>query len=428
MKRRLAAGALMFAVPAALAADHALVLTIAQYANAPALPGVLHDRDNATRLAARLGFAAASVLRVNDAALDVAGLDRQLAELAVRVQPGDRVFVYWSGHGTSRTIEGGACEQGLLAHDGQPYDASRLAAHLGTITGKAAEVVVVIDACHAGGLAQGAALRSAALAATGLRPKFAAVAGNAADAADAADACAAPVNIGLPLQRRGAVNLELNHVLLAAARADEVAFDHAERGGLATSALVGCLDAAPSAISFAELATCAQAAIERSTPKLANLRPQHLVLAGNGALRVAAAGLAQNTPPQQQIERLLSAADKAWGLVLTTPQPVLRIGRDALALTLTSDRDGRFAIYYLGSDGRALTRLYPTRAGEANQLRAGVPFTIPRRWRSQGPAGNNRLVAVAVQEGGDELAVLANLSDTPPSSYAAATLDVAEAP
>ena len=134
------------------------------------------------------------------------------------------------------------------------------------------------------------------------------------------------------------------------------------------------------------------------------------------------------SPPQQQIERLLSAADNAWGLVLSTPLPVLRIGRDALALTLTSDRDGRFAIYYLGSDGRALTRLYPTRVGEANQLRAGVPFTIPRRWRSQGPAGNNRLVAVAVQEGGDELAVLANLSDTPPSSYAAATLDVAEAP
>ena len=380
MRRLLAAG-LLAAATLPAAADQALLLTIADYAGGvPSLPGVQRDRESARRIAQALGFAEGTITEARDGALDLEGLQRQFAALVERTQPGERVFVYFSGHGTSRSA-GDRCEQALLAQDGRALPASEVARQLGALGAKAGEVVMLVDACFSGGLA--ASLRGAGDA---LRPKFARSAGSA-------DRCEQPANFVPALTRslRGAVNLERNQVVLAAAREDELAFDHSQHGGLATAAVAECLGGAVVPSTMAELMACAQGGVERRLPADPRLRTQHVTLGGAGEMRIAAAvapALAS------RLQALLAQADPGWGVQLAASANTLRIGRDDLALTVTSARAGYLTLLSAGSDGRTLGLLYPGPRDALRQVAAGAPFLVPKRWRARGPAGTNRIVAV----------------------------------
>ncbi len=382
MRRLLAAG-LLAAATLPAAADQALLLTIADYAGGvPSLPGVQRDRESARRIAQALGFAEGTITEARDGALDLEGLQRQFAALVERTQPGERVFVYFSGHGTSRS-DGDRCEQALLAQDGRALPASAVARQLGALGAKAGEVVMLVDACFSGGLAAAASLRGAGET---LRPKFARSEGSA-------DRCEQPANFVPALTRslRGAVNLERNQVVLAAAREDELAFDHSQHGGLATAAVAECLGGAVVPATMAELVACAQSGVERRLPADPRLRTQHVTLGGAGEMRIAAAvapALAS------RLQALLAQADPGWGVQLAASAATLRIGRDDLALTVTSMRAGYLTLLSAGSDGRTLGLLYPGPRDTLRQVAAGAPFLVPKRWRARGPAGTNRIVAV----------------------------------
>lgn len=384
MKRRLLAAGLLAAAVLPAAADQALLLTIADYVGGvPSLPGVQRDRESARRIAQALGFAEGTITEARDGALDLEGLQRQFAALVERTQPGERVFVYFSGHGTSRSA-GDRCEQALLAQDGRALPASAVARQLGALGAKAGEVVMLVDACFSGGLAAAASLRGAGDA---LRPKFARSEGSA-------DHCEQPANFVPALTRslRGAVNLERNQVVLAAAREDELAFDHSQHGGLATAAMAECLGGAVVPSTMAELVACAQGGVERRLPADPRLRTQHVTLGGAGEMRIAAAA---GTPAAaSRLQALLAQADPGWGVQLAASAATLRIGRDDLALTVTSTRAGYLTLLSAGSDGRTLGLLYPGQRDTLRQVAAGAPFLVPKRWRARGPAGTNRIVAV----------------------------------
>jgi Caspase domain/Domain of unknown function (DUF4384) len=408
-----------------LAADRGLSMTISQYRNAPALPGVVLDRASARAMYQRLGFKG-PLRELADAELDLAGMRSALDRLVNDTQPGDRVFLYFSGHGTSSAAaapssNGARCEQALLAQDAQPLSGSEIARSLQALNLKAGQVVMVVDACHAGGVAQGAALRGGVPGlAAGYSPKFAAPAG-----ASAADACAQPSNLfasAAPPKRRGAVNLERNFVYLAAAREDEVAFDDAGRGGVATQALLRCL-AQPAftnnpLAAYDDLRDCAQQDVARSLPDDPRFGVQHLVMVGNEALAVhplvdvlidPSADVAGAEAPAAALQRAASGADARWRVSAVPTSTSLQIGRDALALSVTSERDGYLYVVHAGSDGRSLDLIYPQRAGDPNALRAGARFDVPRQWRSRGPSGTDRLmvlVAETPQRAGDLLTKL----------------------
>ena len=418
-----AAAVLAIGCAPTLAADRALLMTISNYQSAPDLPGVRHDRANALRIANKLGWSAESAASPQDAELDAAGLRRSFSRLIDEVTAGDRVFIYYSGHGTSHNVDG-RCEQGLLAHDGQTVMASEISRYLAALGSKAQQVVVLLDACFSGGIAGVEGLRGPAA----YTAKFARPAGVPADS-KAFDRCAQPVNfssIAAP-NDRSAVNLERNRVLIAASRDDEVAFDNAETGGLATTALARCLDtetALPA--SFAALAACAQAGVNRSLPPDPRVRAQTLVLAGNGDLRIEAAPAARPTvgDATRRIETTLAAADPAWRVDLTASMRTLRIGRDTLGLSVVSSRDSHLSLFYLGSDGVSLVQLYPGASGDITLLRAGVPFVVPRQWRSQGPAGVDRILAVVAER----VVSLQDLVRLQSRAFGAALVNVEEVP
>jgi len=99
--------------------------------------------------------------------------------------------------------------------------------------------------------------------------------------------------------------------------------------------------------------------------------------------------------PLATLRDLLAGADARLAVQLQAQPAQLRVKRDTFRLTVTSARDAYLYVLYVGSDQRDFQLIYPTRASEPNRLAADVPFEIPRRWRSLGPAGTNHVLAIA---------------------------------
>src|ERR1700730_9586258 len=108
--------------PALFAADRALIMTISDYQRAPVLPGVKFDAVNAQKILSGLGFSSDHLRTLEETHLTLAGMRQALGQLAQEIGDGDRVFVYYSGHGMSYPI-GNRCEQALVSQDMRPLTA-----------------------------------------------------------------------------------------------------------------------------------------------------------------------------------------------------------------------------------------------------------------------------------------------------------------
>jgi hypothetical protein len=234
------------------------------------------------------------------------------------VAAGDRVFIYYSGHGT-RVVEAAApsgpaggqssgsgpaggpgattCTEGLLAADGRVLGNAELAEALAPLARKADKLMVFYDACYSGGVATEAA-RSRSLRV--------AVAPGAAGAAGGEEVVTAKfVRLGTPTacaeasnvrSRSLAVELGVrqtwpdNVIHIAASRSDEVSFDSSWSGGYATMAWRDCLLGeardidGSGAITVAEVSACAQLRLNRLLAGLPGVAGQTLVLAGNAQI------------------------------------------------------------------------------------------------------------------------------------------------
>ena len=143
---------------------YALIVGISKYKNA-AIPQLQYaDRDaEAFRnyLVASGVDSGNIILRTNENAR-YADIMLDLDELCTnKVKPGDKLFIYFSGHGD--------VESHVITGDGYllPYDAPRivyaisainvkiLESYIATLSSKGVQAIVITDACHSGNLAGG---------------------------------------------------------------------------------------------------------------------------------------------------------------------------------------------------------------------------------------------------------------------------------
>ena len=489
IRRKLSIAALLGALALAAAAQapspsqpserntrHALIIGIGEYADpqVPKLEGVVHDMDSARRMARAMAVPEANMRIVRDREATAARIRQEIAGLEQRMADGDRLFVYFSGHGTrwfDEATRNDGCTEGLLATDGQVLTNVEIGQRLAPITRRADKVLVFYDACFSGGVAgEPFRTRSLAVDAARVTPKF--------TRAGAPEACSRPSNFisrSLGTQLGASRAMTQNVVHIAASRPDEVSFDNSAKGGYATVAWRDCLlgqatdTDGSGAITVDEITACAQARVNKGLQGQPGISGQRLTLAGNqrfvpawmGAAFVADAVAAAPAPAPAAIAPVPVPAPAPAPAVTSTPAPVqapatpappppapapqrlatpaeilgevhaqrdgsravtaqarqprLKIGRDLLQLDITPARDGHLYIALAGSDGKSLYLLYPNALAQDTAVKAGQTLTLPGPgWEvaSAGPAGTETLL-VMVTDAPRDLSILAKAKAGP---------------
>jgi hypothetical protein len=462
------AGAL--AAPAAQARDgnHALIIGISHYSaesGADPLLGVPHDVENARRMAAAMGVDPAAIVELRDAQATKEHIVQQLEVLRAAVQGGDKVLLYFSGHGTRLETADG-CKEGFSTYTGAMLTDEELATYTQPISRLADKLLVMIDACFSGGVIQ-SATRSL-LEAGNMRAKF---------SAGASAACMAPVNqsptrsLLSELKRLGVH--EENFVQIAAANFNEVSWDNKAFGGLATSSVARCLlgeakDLDESgAISLDEVRACAQSRMnDLMQPYVARgMSPSTLQVKGNRNLVVVATPPAaeivppslpsvpppEPTPPllppppapplaavpappleaqrpatgaRATLEEIFQQRDPRLKVDVVAPAR-LKIGREPLHFTVRSSANGYLYAVLLGSDASSFYLLFPNKLDADNRISANRDYVFPRPgWKvaAGGPAGTDRMLFVVSPTPRDPQVFAAASSGGGPYTYSVANL------
>ncbi len=127
-------------------------------------------------------------------------------------------------------------------------------------------------------------------------------------------------------------------------------------------------------------------------------------------------------------QQVLQAQAPGFGVEAIANQSALRIGRDELSFTVTSQREGFLTVQLHGSDGVAML-LYPNGQSGPVKVRPGQALKLPRApvvFTTTGPAGPN-LLLVMVSEHERDFSALQPRSDGPyrvlPSGDQARQLD-----
>ncbi len=440
---------------------HALIIGIGKYApgsGATELEGVPADMQIARRMAKAMGVDDSAIVEIRDAAATKANIVARLGQLSRKVQQGDRVFVYISGHGTKWLSPSGGCEEGVLTYDQETISEKELANFTGPMSQRADKLVMMIDACFSGGVLS--ATRSIGRPG-GLSPKFFA-------SRTVQDACSlkgvnqvATRSLLGELKRFGI--RDENFVQIAAANRDEVSWDEPGKGGLATQAVSRCLLGeaqdlnASGAISLDEVRACAQKIMnQRMAPHRGEgLLPSTLQISGNRNLVVAPTVITKPPPsatqtvaiqsdpptappvvspppppvpppvpvqttqpppvavpvkpppvaqepvgPLATIREIYQQRDPRRSLVVAANNKVLRIGQDKLRLTVKSAVDGYVYAVLLGSDQKSFYLLFPNKIDSDNRIKANQTLQLPRpSWDivAGGPPGTDTLLIVVTQ-------------------------------
>jgi hypothetical protein len=399
---------------------HALIIGIGEYTDSeiPSLKGMKHDMASARRMAAAMAVPEANIRMLRDGDATAERIREEIAALNRRVADGDRVFVYYSGHGTRWHDETagttGGCTEGLMAADGKVLTNAELGTRLAPISQRADKMLVFYDACFSGGVA-GAPFRTRSLVVEGeqVTPKFTRVGAPAQ--------CSQPSNfrtrsLALVMQQERALPENVVHV--AASRPDEVSFDSSAIGGFATASWRDCLLGeakdldGSGAITVDEVTRCAQAKVTAGLAGQPGILGQQMTVAGNssfvpawmsaGFAPVAVPAAAAPVPPRAAtpadvLHELHGQRDGTRRVVATARKPWLKIGHDALELDITAARDGHLYVALAGSDGKSLYLLYPNELSGDNRVKAGQRVSLPGKgWEvvAGGPEGPETLLVL----------------------------------
>jgi len=438
---------------------HAVIIGVGSYADARISPlkGVVHDIANAKRIAADMGVPEANMRVLQDQDATQGNIRRALRDLATRVRDGDRVFIYYSGHGTRYVTpeNPNICREALIPSDVDLKTKSGLltqediAADLAPVYAKADKVFIFFDACHSGGVQATGTRRSIVQASDGeeLTPKFSSI--------DTPAYCRIPSNVRTrsvndAARSRGAP--PNNVVQLSSSRPDEISLDSPTTGGIATSAWKYCSIYADDtdgsgALSVSEIATCVQRRMDVRLASQQTYTGQHLVIAGNSEfspIQTNPARSEQNLnasnpgvkPAQEPVVAQSPNSQRVDGVGAQSPPPVLalsggkdsnsivarfplasvvaqsdqrhlvtvehspaplKIGRDFFDLRVKSTRGGYVYLILQSSDNASTYVLFPNALDQNNRIPASEWLALPRpAWRlqSQGPPGKNHLLVM----------------------------------
>ena len=437
--------------PPARNTRHALVIGIGEYLdpNVPALKGIPHDMVSAQRMAAAMAIPAANIRTLRDQDATADRIRAEISALNARVADGDRVFIYYSGHGTrtfDEQVKQDGCTEGLLATDGQVLTNVEMGQRLAPLARRTDKMLVFYDACFSGGVAEAPfRTRSLNVAGAAITPKFTRVGAPAI--------CAQPSNFrtrSLALVMQQAQALPQNVVHVAASRPDEVSFDSSTQGGFATVGWRDCLLGqakdldGSGAITVDEVTRCAQAKVTAGLAGQPGILGQQMTVVGNSnfvpawmgaafavpavavsavpssavATATATATAAAPAPlpapvaaavsppappppraatPAEVLGELHQQRDGSRRVVATARKQRLKIGSDALEIDITPARDGHLYIALAGSDGQSLYLLYPNDLATDNRVRAGQRVSLPGPgWEviAGGPVGVETLLVM----------------------------------
>lgn len=400
MKHRLFVAAVLACAHACgFAADHALIMGIGVYQQSQAnLPGIDKDMQIARRIAQSIGVPAQNIRELSDGQVTREGVHASLRQMEAQVQPGDRVFIYYSGHGAQEQGRSGGekCVEGMFVHDMKMYPDGELEASLGRLAGKAAQLIMFNDSCFSGGAASKAPTRAIG----GAVPKFFKAVADRPDYT-----CGQAVNMKNTVRNLvvSASTQGNNFVYIAAAADDEVAMA-TPNGSAATLAWDMCLRNAAAdrnasgALDAAELQACAQREVERMGHR------QTLTAIGNRQLPISFA--AASPPPASPteasqrsaatLEDIRQAASPAIRVELQTRRQLV-INQDPLDISVRTNRSGYLYLLHVGSDGRTFNLLFPNDLDQNNYIQAGQALQLPRphwRVRAGGPAGDSHVMAI----------------------------------
>jgi hypothetical protein len=440
------------------ASRHALIIGIGEYSlpGVSSLKGVSKDMNTAKDIALAMSVPESNIQFLRDKDATAAKIREALEKMNERVQPGDRVFIYYSGHGTrwvDSQVDANNCTEGLLASDGIPLTNRQVSELITPIANKTDKLMVFYDACHSGGVAnQPMKTRSLKFGGETLSPKFVAQV--------SPELCSTPSNMKTrsltgELAKTSTPPPPKNMVYIAASRADEVSFDNPNRGGLATTAWRECMMGkakdtdSSGALSVEEIASCAQTEISKMLESSPDILGQHMTIAGNREFvpsyfaqgtQVASTSSNIALPPAvAEVKPVPTAANTAATTTTVTvatlesvepalPQPstkpvapadllhqiheqrdasrtlnasaspkVMRINQDQLRMSITSPRDGYLYIALAGSDGKSLYLLYPNTLDTNNVVKAHQKIDLPTsRWRitAGGPEGIDTMLVM----------------------------------
>ena len=466
------------AISCAFAAEgrHALIVGIGQYSEASqttALPGVPKDMENARRMANAMGIENRNVVELRDAHATRLAIIGALQDLRAKVQPGDKVLIYYSGHGT-RYASGDRCVEGLQTYSHGAFSEADvlseedLAKFTQPISERADKLVTIVDACFSGGVLAG---KTRSLSQDlGIRPKY-----NATRAE-----CSVAVNERLtrsfePAMSRLGASRE-NFVQIAAANYNEVSWDFPQFGGLATHSLAQCLLGeardlnGSGAVSLEEIRQCAQQRIDETMkpharygrfsstlqirgarnlvvtqPISADSTDKPRILAETPhAVPVVDATVAQPSvnhavgavsverPTDQKVSAEATLRDiyeqrnGRLRLEIAAPKQLV-IGKDSFEFSVRANADGYLYAVMLGSDGKSFYLLFPNKIDQDNRIKANTRYNFPRPgWsiKAGGPDGTNQILFVLSQSPRDaNIFVPDDASGGGPFTYSVTDLD-----
>jgi hypothetical protein len=403
-----------------LPSNHAIIITVSEYQRSP-LPGVLTDRKLANELAQRFGVPPQNIVNLSEQQVTREGLRQALAGMNQVILPGDRLYVYFSGHGARFLSKAtGQCTESIVMQDMHVVTNAEFTAMLKPLSTKTDKTIVILDSCHSGGVANAAASRALG----SQRPKFSAEA--------TSPECSVPVNLGSFAQSRGLDfgTTDNNLVILAAARNNEVAWD-TSKGGALTYNFEQCLGGSAhdsdhsGSLSMQELTACVQSRLDKTQEESAR---QHATLAGNVQLvpafnATSAAGAggaalpgghAPSAPPSgapsapvtpissapaadvaATLNDIFQQRDDRWEVRVMAPSQV-KIGSN-LSLTVESRRAGYVYVFYQGTQPGSFYLLFPNQLDANNAIAAGETMQLPRaEWNvtALGPRGTDHLLVL----------------------------------
>ncbi len=394
--------------------NHALIITVSEYRRSP-LPGVLTDHKLGLELARRFGVPPQNIVELSEEEVTREGLKQALASMNQAVMPGDKLYIYFSGHGARFFNKAtGQCTESIVMQDMRVVTNTEFAAMLKPLSAKTDKTIVMLDSCHSGGVAQAASSREIG-SGSPMRAKFSPEASS--------PQCSLAVNDRSFSQTRGAELSTTDHnlVILAAARNNEVAWD-TSKGGALTYNFEQCLNGGATdsdrsgSLSMQELTDCVQARLDKTQEEAAR---QHVTLAGNGALvpalanagaahavaanagaAPAAAALAANVTaaadPLATLNDIYGQRDDRWQVQASLAQPTLKIGTH-LALSIRSQRDGFVYLFYQGTQPGSFYLLFPNQLDSNNAIAANQELKLPRQdWNvtALGPRGTDHLLVM----------------------------------
>jgi hypothetical protein len=361
-------------------------------------------------LAQRFGVPPQNIVELSEQQVTREGLKAAMASMNQVIMPGDKLYVYFSGHGARFFSKAtNQCTESIVMQDMRVVTNTEFADMLKPLSKKTDKTIVMLDSCHSGGIAKAASTRD--LGSIGaMHAKYLPEASS--------PQCAVAVNDRSFSQTRG-VDLDTtdnNLVILAASRNNEVAWD-TSKGGALTYNFEQCLNGGATdtdhsgSISMKELTDCVQARLDKSQEDAAR---QHATLAGNGAL-VPAFVVSSPSPspspspsanpttaapvaadPLATMNAIYNQRDDRWQVQATLSQPTLKIGTN-LSMSLRSQRDGYVYMFYQGTQPGSFYLLFPNQLDSKNAISANQDLPLPRpEWNvtALGPHGTDHVLVM----------------------------------